>query len=111
MAEKIAVVTGANRGIGYEICMQLALQAINIVLTSRDDAKGKSACDKLIAQGVPVEFHPLDITDMGSVEALRDFVIEKYTAPEILINNAGIMPDPRGSRLLDAKLETFRTAF
>jgi NAD(P)-dependent dehydrogenase (short-subunit alcohol dehydrogenase family) len=63
MTAKTAVVTGANRGIGLEICRQLAQRGINVLLTSRDCNKGKAAGDQLAAQGLPVQFHPLDITD------------------------------------------------
>src|SRR5262245_44919297 len=111
MTTKTAVVTGANRGIGLEICRQLAQREINVLLTSRDATKGKAARDQLAAQGLPVHFHPLDIVDAASVEVLRDFVMQQYGGPDILINNAGIMPDPRGSRLIDSKIETYRAAF
>ena len=108
MTGKIAVVSGANRGIGYEICRQLAQRGIHVVLTSRDAAKGKAACGKLVAQGLPVEFHPLDVTNAGSIEALAAFLRDKFSGVDILVNNAGVLLDPRGSRLLDSKIETYR---
>ena len=111
MTGKVAVVTGANRGIGYEICRQLARLGIHVVVTSRDALKGTAASDELAAQGLPVEFHQLDVTDAGGIQTLAVFLQEKFGGVDILINNAGIMPDPRGSRLLDSELQTYRQAF
>lgn len=111
MTAKVAVVTGANRGIGQEICRELAQQGIHVVLTSRDAAKGKAASDKLVAQGLPVEFHPLDVTNASSIDALAAFLREKFEGVDILVNNAGVLLDPRGSRLLDSKIEIYRDTF
>jgi NAD(P)-dependent dehydrogenase (short-subunit alcohol dehydrogenase family) len=97
MKARTAIVTGANRGIGDEICRQLAQRGITVVLTSRDAAKGNVACDALAALGLPVQFHQLDISDDASVAALRDFMVQHCGGADILVNNAGIMPDPRGS--------------
>ena len=108
MAQRIAVVTGGNRGIGFEICRQLAQQGVRVVLTSRDAAPGKAACNKLAAQGLPVEFHKLDVTNARSIDALAEFVKEKFGGLEILVNNAGIMIDPSGARLADSDLKTVR---
>jgi len=111
MKGKIAVVTGANRGIGLEICRQLARQGIHVILTTRDAAKGSAACDNLVAQGLPVEFHQLDVTDASGIKNLTVFSQEKFGGVDILVNNAGIMLDPRGSRLLDSDLQTYRDTF
>jgi NAD(P)-dependent dehydrogenase (short-subunit alcohol dehydrogenase family) len=108
MTPKIAVVTGANRGIGFEICHQLARHGVRVVLTSRDAVKGQSACAQLAASGLRLEFFQLDVTDARSIAALADFVQTKFGGADILINNAGVLLDPRGSRLLDASVETVR---
>ena len=108
MTGKVAIVTGANRGIGFEICRQLAQQAVHVVLTSRDAAKGGTAFKKLRDAGLPVTFHQLDVTSASSIAALAAFVTGEFGRADILINNAGIMIDPRGSRLLDSRLETYR---
>ena len=109
--KQVAVVTGANRGLGLEICRQLAQLGINVVLTSRDAAKGKAACNTLAALSLPVEFHQLDVTDARSVEELAAFLRDKFAGVDILVNNAGIMLDPRGSRLLDSNIQTYRDTF
>ena len=108
---RVAVVSGANRGIGFEICRQLAQQGLHVVLTSRDAAKGRSACGKLAAQGLPVEFHQLDVTDALSMATLAAFVQEKFGGADVLVNNAGVLLDVRGSRLLDSKAATYRDSF
>ncbi len=91
--EKIAVVTGANRGIGLEICRQLAQKGILTVLTSRDEKKGLAICEKLVRQELPVRFHQLDVDHAASIEALKRFMEKEFGRCDILVNNAGIFPD------------------
>ena len=110
MAEKIAVVTGANRGIGLEICRQLSERSdMHVILTSRDEAKGKSAAKKLAARGANLEYRPLDVTKEASVKALAASIESTHGRCDIVVNNAGVLADPRGSRLLDSKVETYRS--
>ncbi|MBI4194913.1 MAG: SDR family oxidoreductase [Betaproteobacteria bacterium] len=106
--QRIAVVTGANRGIGFEICRQLAARGVRVVLTSRSAAKGRAAVKALRDQGVEVDYHLLDVTSPVSIRALAAHVAERYGRLDVLVNNAGVMLDPRGSRVLDAKPKTFR---
>jgi len=108
MTGQVAVVTGGNRGIGFEICRQLAQRGIRVVLTSRDAAKGGTAFKKLRDAGLPVTFHQLDVTSARDITALAAFVTAQFGRVDILINNAAVMIDPHGSRLLDSKLETYR---
>lgn len=107
--KRIAIVTGANRGIGYEICRQLARRGgIRVVLTARDAAKGKTAVKKLVDEGLEVDYHRLDVTEARSIAALAAYLESRYGRCDMLVNNAGIAPDPRGSRFLDSKPETYR---
>lgn len=108
MTGHVAVVTGGNRGIGFEICRQLAQRGIRVVLTSRDAAKGGAAFKKLRDAGLPVTFHKLDVTSPRDIMALAAGITAEFGRVDILINNAGVMIDPHGSRLLDSKLETSR---
>ena len=89
--DRIVVVTGANRGIGLEICRQLAARGARVILTARSAAAGKAAVRKLAAQGLDVAFHRLDVIDADSIAALRDFVAEAHGRLDVLINNAGII--------------------
>jgi len=108
MDRKIAVVTGANRGIGFEICRQLAAKEIGVVLTSRDEAKGRKAVAQLRSEGMEIEFYQLDVTDAPGIQRLEGFLERKYGAVDILINNAGIMADVKSSGVLDVQLHVVR---
>ncbi|KAL2242785.1 carbonyl reductase [NADPH] 1 [Sesamum indicum] len=89
-SETIAVVTGANRGIGFEIVHQLALHGLTVVLTSRDTGVGEEAAKVLQEGGLNVVFHQLDIVDPSSIEAFTEWIKENYGGIDILINNAGV---------------------
>ncbi|XP_076948241.1 (+)-neomenthol dehydrogenase-like [Bidens hawaiensis] len=89
-AETVAVVTGANRGIGFEITRQLAIQGITVILTSREVAVGEESAKVLQEGGLDVGFHQLDIIDDKSIESFCSWVKEKYGGIDILINNAGV---------------------
>ena len=107
-APRVAVVTGGNRGIGYEICRQLAEHGLRVVLTARDAGKGKAAAKALQDRELNVEFHRLDVTSCRSIRACVAALAERQGRIDVLVNNAGIMIDPRGSRFLDSKLDTYR---
>lgn len=108
MEERVAVVTGANRGIGLEISRQLARKGLKVVLTSRSAAKGRAAIKALGETETVVQYHLLDVTSPVSIKALAAHVGERYGRVDVLVNNAGVMLDPRGSRVLDARSKTFR---
>ena len=109
MDKRVAVVTGANRGIGLEICRQLARRGgIRVVLTARNETKGKAAAGQLRDEGLEVDFHELDVTSEKSVETLAGWLEGTCKRCDILVNNAGILADPRGSRFLDSRPETYR---
>ncbi len=92
--QKIAVVTGANRGIGFEICRQLLQKDYHVLLTARDQVKGARAVEKLRGAG-PIEFFLVDVTSRNDVDALGRRLQEHYGRCDVLVNNAGIFPDPR----------------
>jgi len=90
MPKQLAIVTGANRGIGFEVCRQLARSGRKAILTSRNPDKGKRAAEDLRREQLDVDFHALDVTDPGSIDALRQFLETEYDRLDILINNAAI---------------------
>jgi NAD(P)-dependent dehydrogenase (short-subunit alcohol dehydrogenase family) len=108
MDKRVAVVTGANRGIGFEICRQLARRDLAVVLTSRSAAKGRIALKALREEGIELDYSPLDVTSPVSVKALAGYLERRYGRLDVLVNNAGVLLDPRGSRVLDARPKTFR---
>jgi len=93
--KRIAVVTGGNRGIGFEICRQLARKGARVVLTARDQARGQAATEELVSQGYEVLFHPLDVNDEESVLTLAADVRDELRGADILVNNAGIFLDQK----------------
>lgn len=104
---KVAVVTGSNKGIGYEICKQLASNDVEVILTSRNEENGKKAEEELQKQNLNVKFHQLDVTDEESIKKLADFITEKYGKLDILVNNAGIFMDYNGG-VLEGDLNNIR---
>ncbi|XXG49698.1 hypothetical protein AAC387_Pa02g3800 [Persea americana] len=88
--ETVAVVTGSNRGIGYEIVRQLALHGMTVVLTSRDITKGQEAVEALQQEGLIVAFHQLDILNDASIKIFAEWIVNTYGGLDILVNNAGV---------------------
>jgi NAD(P)-dependent dehydrogenase (short-subunit alcohol dehydrogenase family) len=89
--QQIALVTGGNRGIGFEICRQLAKLGIRAILGSRDAAKGLSAAGELIAARLPVEARELDVASDESIQECMNWIGRDLGRLDILVNNAGIM--------------------
>ncbi|XP_031097626.1 (+)-neomenthol dehydrogenase-like isoform X2 [Ipomoea triloba] len=91
---RYAVVTGGNKGMGFEICRQLACDGVTVVLTARNEKKGSEAVEKLRAFGFSdgdVLFHHLDVTDPSTVSSLFHFVKTNFGRLDILVNNAGVI--------------------
>lgn len=90
-SSRVALVTGANKGIGLAIVRDLCRQfSGDVVLTARDVARGQAAVQQLQAEGLSPRFHQLDIDDLQSIRALRDFLRKEYGGLNVLVNNAGI---------------------
>jgi NAD(P)-dependent dehydrogenase (short-subunit alcohol dehydrogenase family) len=107
ITKKVAVVTGGNRGLGFEASRQLAKLQYQVVLTSRDEAKGKAAADKLQSEGLDVTFHPLDVTSDESSQKLAEFISQQFGKLDVLVNNAAIYIDEVGNNsVFDAKIDT-----
>ncbi|XP_057621197.1 carbonyl reductase [NADPH] 1-like [Chionomys nivalis] len=88
---RVALVTGGNKGIGLAITRDLCRKFLgDVVLTARDEARGKAAVQQLQAEGLSPRFHQLDIDDLQSIRALREFLLKEYGGLDLLVNNAGI---------------------
>ena len=103
---RVALVSGANRGIGREIVRQLAEKGITTILGSRDEEKGRTAAEGMNGN---VVVKRLDVIDEDSVYRLASFVEDEFGRLDILINNAGIANDS-GQRGVDADLDSVREA-
>ncbi|KAM6162079.1 carbonyl reductase [NADPH] 1-like [Erethizon dorsatum] len=88
---RVALVTGANKGIGFAITRELCRRFPgDVVLTARDEARGRAAVQQLQAEGLSPRFHQLDVDDLQSIRAVRDFLRREYGGLDVLVNNAGI---------------------
>jgi NAD(P)-dependent dehydrogenase (short-subunit alcohol dehydrogenase family) len=90
----IALVSGANKGIGFEIARQLGEQGFTVVLGARDRGRGETAAAVLAGEGHDVRFLQLDVTDRGSIQAAADYIDEAFGRLDVLVNNAGISLEP-----------------
>lgn len=105
--KKIVLVTGANKGIGFEIVRQLARQGLLVILTSRDSENGLSAQNQLSKENLSVDFVQMDIASPDSIQQAFTKVKSTYQRLDILINNAGIcLKDDRS--LLHSELSVIR---
>ncbi|XP_065008702.1 (+)-neomenthol dehydrogenase-like [Musa acuminata AAA Group] len=88
---RIALVTGANKGIGLETCRQLLSKGATVILTARDEQRGLAAVRNLQASGASdVLFHQLDVADSASVSSLAGFIHDQFGKLDVLVNNAAV---------------------
>lgn len=106
----IVLVTGANRGIGFEVCRQMGKRGFTVILTARDPAKGEAAAEQLRGDGLDVRFLPLDVTEESSIQAAATALERSAGRLDALVNNAGILYDT-WQRALDADLAVVRKVF
>ncbi len=107
---RICVVTGANRGLGLETARQLGKLGHRVILTARDEAKGRAAAEGLRQDGLEARFFPLEVTSEAGISSLRDFLMREFGGLDVLVNNAALYLD-EGVSTLDVGLETWRESF
>jgi NAD(P)-dependent dehydrogenase (short-subunit alcohol dehydrogenase family) len=90
MTKKVVFITGANKGIGYEVARQLAANEFIVLLGARNPQRGEAAANKLRAEG-EVYFVPIDVTDERSIAAAAEMVSKQWEKVDVLVNNAGII--------------------
>ncbi len=93
ITKKVALITGANKGLGLEMSRQLAQAGVTVVLASRDRENGEAAAARLQKESLDVHPLKLDVTSKQDREAAAKFIEEKFGRLDILINNAGISVD------------------
>jgi NAD(P)-dependent dehydrogenase (short-subunit alcohol dehydrogenase family) len=91
--KKVALITGANKGLGLEMARQLGEAGVAVVLAARDLAKGEEAAAKLRGEGLDAVAIQLDVTNTAEYGAVSSFFEDKYGRLDILINNAGVAPE------------------
>jgi NAD(P)-dependent dehydrogenase (short-subunit alcohol dehydrogenase family) len=89
MTAKIALITGANKGIGFETARQLGAQGMTVLVGARDKDRGRAAEGALRGGGADARFVQLDVTDAESVERAAEWIEAEYGRLDVLVNNAG----------------------
>ena len=110
-SSKIALVTGATRGIGRETVRQLAEAGVHTLLAGRNRDRAMEAALDLQSQGLLVEAIALDVTDSASIAAAVKEIEQRHGRLDILVNNAGILVDDGSKGVSGQSLETWRTTF
>jgi len=112
--ECVALVTGGNKGIGFQVARELALLGGTVLVGARSEIHGKDAVSKLTSEGLRAVLIPIDVADQESIRAAENLVRERYGRLDVLINNAGIAIDSgvSPSQLsIDNLKQTFETNF
>jgi NAD(P)-dependent dehydrogenase (short-subunit alcohol dehydrogenase family) len=109
-AARVALVTGANRGIGLEVCRQLGGRGYVVILGARDEQKGRDAAEPLRGAGIDVHVQRLDVADDRSVKEAAAAVERSVGRLDVLVNNAGILYDT-WQQAAGADLAVVREAF
>ena len=109
--QPIALVTGANKGIGKEIARQLAAKDVFVLMAARDRQRGEAAVRELQSQGLTVEFLHLDVTSQPTIDSAAAEIERKYGRLDILVNNAGLALDwyPSSQLSFETLEQTFKT--
>jgi NAD(P)-dependent dehydrogenase (short-subunit alcohol dehydrogenase family) len=109
--QQIALVTGANKGIGFETARQLGKQGIHVIVASRDPAKAESATLALKSDDISAEALTLDVSSAKSIELALKAIADKHGVLDILVNNAGIFVDDAAKKPSEQSLEAWRKTF
>ncbi len=91
--KRVALVTGANKGIGFEVSRQLAEQGLRVVMGARDEVRGNESVSELASDGLDVQFQLIDVAEPESIRGAIKHVIQRYGRLDVLVNNAGVYLD------------------
>lgn len=110
---KIALITGANKGIGLEIARQLGAQGITVLIGVRDENRGREAAEKLQAEQINAHIVQLDVTNQDSIDEAASHIKSEFGKLDILVNNAGIAVENVPPSQLDMEVlrRTYDTNF
>lgn len=101
--KRIALITGANQGVGFEVSRQLAKAGVTVLLGSRDLARGEAAAREIGAGVTPVQ---IDVTDAASIAAAAERIRTEFGRLDLLVNNAAISNTGKGARTLEEYART-----
>ena len=111
-SKRIALITGANKGIGLQVARELALLGHTVLIGARSKARGTEVETKFNEEGLRAVFVPIDVTDHHTIEAAANLIGERFGRLDVLINNAGIALDagkPPSQVSMEALRKTFET--
>ena len=108
---KIALITGANRGLGFETARQLGREGITTIVAARDAEKGAQAVERLCDEGIDAHAVELDVTSGASVRAAAQRVRGEHGRLDILVNNAGILPEATAGSADPMDADVFRETY
>ena len=106
----VALVTGANRGIGLEVCRQLAARGLRVILTGRDRRHAETAAGELQRDNLDASAAELDVTSAASIRACERDVMKRFGRVDVLVNNGAVLA-AENSGLLDTSIDDFRATF
>ncbi len=117
--KRVALISGANKGLGFETARQLGKQGITVLIGARSEERGQEAVAKLKGEGIDARFVHLDVDDDKTHETTSKFIEENFGKLDILVNNAGVnfefsstsMPSPASETTLEMFRKTFETNF
>src|ERR671922_1527580 len=92
-SKRVALVTGANRGLGFETCRQLAQLDLTVILSARDFTKGEKAAKQLIERGLDIIFYELDVSKQSNMVKIVHQIEQRFGRLDVLVNNATILYD------------------
>jgi len=102
-SDRVALVTGATRGIGHEVARQLTGRGTIVIVTGRKEAAARSAAARLGERAIPMA---LDVTDTGSIASVARAIRERFGVLDVLVNNAAVLQD-EGTSILETSPEVF----
>jgi len=108
-SNQVALITGANKGIGLETARQLGAQGMTVLIGARDPGRGSKAAEELKQQGMDAHAVQIDVTDQESINAAARHIEDEFGRLDVLVNNAGIALDNGPASALD--LETMRRTY
>src|SRR4051812_35343115 len=111
MSTKIVLITGANKGIGFEVARRLGGSGTTVLLGARSSERGKSAAEALRAEGADARFVRLDVTDDATITAAAKWIEEEYGRLDVLVNNAGISAPSGQAPPSETSIATMRETY